>query len=75
MFWQPATHAPDVVFTDTDVGRYLIRCAYKGAPDHRLLLDGKFTGYRGSVDELKSTVEWIIAGRIIARSRHWRTEA
>ena len=65
MFWRPATHAPDVVFTDTDVGRYSIRCASKGAPDHRLLLDGKFTGYRGSVDELKSIVEWIIAGRII----------
>jgi hypothetical protein len=65
MFWQPATHAPDVVFTDTDVGRYLIRCTYKG-PDHRLLLDGKATGYRGSVDELKATVEWIVARRIIA---------
>jgi hypothetical protein len=63
MFWQPATHAPDVVFTDTDLGRYLIR-AYQG--HCRLLLDGKRTAYRGSVDELKSTVEWIIAGRIIA---------
>ena len=66
MFWRPATDAPDVAFTDTDVGRYLIRCAYKSAPDYRLLLNGKWTGYRGSVDELKSTVEWIIAGRIIA---------
>ena len=67
MFWQPATHAPDVVFT-----RYRRRPVFDSlrvTPDHRLLLDGKFTGYRGSVDELKSIVEWIIAGRIIARVR------
>jgi hypothetical protein len=63
MFWQPATHAPDVVFTDTNLGRYSIR-AYKG--HCRLFLNGKGTGYRGSVDELKATVEWIVAGRIIA---------
>jgi hypothetical protein len=49
----------------------LIRCAYKGAPykgapEYRLFLNGKRTGYRGTVDELKRTVEWIIAGRIIA---------
>jgi hypothetical protein len=67
MFWQPARHELDVVFTDTNAGRYLIRCAYKGAPYYRLLLNGKWSGYRGSVDELKRTVEWIIAGRIIAK--------
>lgn len=66
MFWQPAAHAPDVVFTDTDVGRYLIRCAYKGAPYYLLFLNGKCTEYRGTVDELKRTVEWIVAGRTIA---------
>src|SRR2546430_878353 len=62
MFWQPATHAPDV-FTDTDLGQYLIR-AYQG--HCRLYLNGKRTEYRGSANELKATVEWIVAGRIIA---------
>jgi hypothetical protein len=66
MFWQLATRAPDIAFADTHLGRYLIRCAYKGAPYHRLFFNGKWTGYRGSVDELKRTVDCIIAGQIIA---------
>jgi hypothetical protein len=52
----------------------LVRCAYKGAPYYRLLLNGKWTGYRGSVDELKGTVEWIIAGRIITELAMSQTE-
>jgi hypothetical protein len=50
----------------------LIRCAYKSAPYCRLLLNGKWTGYRGSVDELKATVEWIVAERIIT---DWQSAA
>ena len=60
VIWEKAPYRQKALVADTAVGRYIIARAYIGAPDHRLWLNGAPTGYRGTIQFLKRTVDEIL---------------
>jgi hypothetical protein len=66
MIWDTIPNTRDVFITDVPgLGRYLIKRPVKGCRQFRLYLNNRGTSYFGTVDQLKKTVDRIIAQRIM----------
>jgi hypothetical protein len=72
MVWDHPPHNPDKWIADVPgIGRYLIRRRMKGSREHVLMLNDTSTKHYGTVDQLKATVERIVAARqaLLRRSK------